>query len=107
MDFETGKKHIHCFVGFHLVINMLTTIHRDVMEPPDGWVGMLMFGNYKKGHLVISDLGIILPHQAGDIVFIRSWALKHYITSYEETERYVIVFSTTKSIFDWLERVTS
>jgi hypothetical protein len=103
MDSKTKKKLLHCFVGFHLVINMLTTIHRDVKEPPYGWVGMLVFGNYKDGHLCLSDLGITLPYEAGDVVFIRSWALKHFITAYEGTQRYVIVFSTTKSIFDWLQ----
>jgi hypothetical protein len=97
------KKLIHCFVGFHLVINMLTTIHRDVKEPPDGWVGMLVFGSYSDGHLCLPDLRIALPYKAGDIVFIRSWALKHFITAYKGTQRYVIVFSTTQSIFDWLQ----
>jgi hypothetical protein len=107
MDSRTGTKHLHCFVGFHLVINMLTTIHRDVKEPPDGWVGMLVFGNYTRGNLCLSDLGIALPYEPGDIVFIRSWALKHFITSYNGTQRYVIVFSTTKSIFDWLQTLVS
>ena len=107
MDSRTGVKHLHCFVGFHLVINMLTTIHRDVKEPPDGWVGMLVFGNYWNARLCLPDLGIVLPYEAGDIVFIRSWALKHFITAYKGTERYVIVFSTTKSIFDWLQTLIS
>jgi hypothetical protein len=104
---STRKKLLHCFVGFHLVINMLTTIHRDVKEPPDGWVGMLVFGSYSDGHFYLPDLGIILPYEAGDIVFIRSWALKHFISAYTGTQRYVIVFSTTQSIFDWLQNLAS
>ena len=106
-DSKSKRKLIHCFVGFHLVINMLTIIHQDVKELPDGWVGMLVFGNYKNGHLCLSDLGIALPYEAGDIVFIRSWALKYFITAYKGTQRYIIVFSTTKSIFDWLQTLTS
>ena len=82
-------------------------IHRNVKEAPDSWVAMLVFGNYTNGDLCLSDLGIALPYQAGDIVFIRSWALKHFITAYRGTQRYVIVFSTTKSIFDWVQTLVS
>jgi hypothetical protein len=107
MHSKTKEKRLHCFVGFHLVVNIFTTIHRDVKELPDGWVGMLVFGDYKDGHLFLPDLGIALPYKSGDVVFIRSWALKHFINAYQGTERYVIVFSTTKSIFDWLQRVVT
>jgi hypothetical protein len=98
---KTGQ-HIHCFVGLHLLVNILTTIHRDVKDPPEGWVAMLVFGNFKRGNLCIPDLGLKLLYQAGDIVFMRSWALKHFITEYKGDGRYVILFTTTYSIFQWL-----
>jgi hypothetical protein len=98
-----GKsQHMHCFVGLYLLVNILTTIHRDVKDPPEGWVAMLVLGNFRRGNLCIPDLGLKLLYQAGDIVFMRSWALKHFITQYEGDQRYVIVFSTTYSIFQWL-----
>ena len=104
MDLAQKKNHIHCFVGFYLVINILTTIHRDVQDPPDGWVGMLVFGDYRGGNRCIPDLGLALYYRPGDVVFMRSWALKHFITTYEGNQRYVIVFSTTRFIFNWFER---
>ena len=96
-------EHIHCFVGLYLLVNILTTIHRDVKDPPDGWVAMLVLGNFSRGNLCVPDLGLKLLYRAGDIVFMRSWALKHFITEYEGDGRYVILFSTTYSIFQWLD----
>jgi len=32
---------IQCFVGYYLLINILTTIHWDTKDPPDGWVAIV------------------------------------------------------------------
>jgi len=93
----------HCFVGHYLVINMFTTPHYDITDPPKGWVAMPVV-NYTNGNLVIPELGIIILYQSGDIVFIRPWMLLHFINEYSGPERFVIVFSTTYSIFEWLEK---
>jgi hypothetical protein len=93
-----------CFVGHYLVINMLTTPHYDTTDPPTGWVAMAIVGDYMDGQLVIPELGIVLPYCSGDIVFIRSWMLLHFIKEYSGPERFVIVFSTTYSIFEWLKK---
>jgi hypothetical protein len=94
----------HCFVGHYLVINMLTTPHYDTTDPPTGWVAMAIVGDYTDGQLVIPELGIVLPYRTGDIVFIRSWMLVHFIREYSGSERFVIVFSTTYSIFEWVRK---
>jgi hypothetical protein len=101
-DFKGGKRHIHCFMGVHLVVNWLATM--DGEDPPDGWVAMLVFGDFRDGNLCFPDLGVTLPFQVGDVVFMRSSALKQFILPYVGKERHVLVFSTNKSIFDWLER---
>jgi hypothetical protein len=95
---------IQCFVGYYLLVNMLTTLHRDVLDPPDGWVAMIVLGNYENGELVLPDIGVALPYKARDVVFIRSWALKHFIREFQGN-RYVLVFSTSSSIFEWLKMV--
>src|SRR5438045_4771663 len=75
---------------------MLTTPHRDVKDPPNGWVGILVVGSYTEGHLCIPELGIALPYQSGDVVYMRSWMLIHFITKYCGIQRYVILFATIK-----------
>ena len=95
---------IQCFVGYYLLVNMLTTLHRDVLDPPDGWVAMVVLGEYENGELCLPDIGVQLPYKARDVVFLRSWALKHFIREFQGN-RYVLVFSTSNSIFEWLKMV--
>ena len=47
---------IQCFVGYYLLVNMLTTLHRDVLDPPDGWVAMVVLGDYEDGELCLPDI---------------------------------------------------
>jgi hypothetical protein len=94
-----------CFVGYYLLINILTTIHRDTKNPPDGWVAIDALGNYQGAYLCIPDIGISSPYQEGDVVFFRSWALKHFVRHFQG-ERYVVLFSTSQSIFEWLNIIT-
>lgn len=101
---EYDPEQSHCFVGQHLLINMFTTPHYNVTDPPKGWVAMVVVGHYTDGNLVIPHLGIVIPYQSGDIVFIRAWMLLHFINEYRGSERYVIVFSTCYSIFEWLQK---
>jgi hypothetical protein len=96
---------IQCFVGYCLLINIWTTIRRDINDPPDGWVAMLVLGEFIEGHLYVPDLGISLPYKAGDVIFFRSWALK-YLISLFQGNRYVVLFSTTRQIFEWLETLS-
>ena len=74
---------LQCFVGYYLLVNVLTTIHRDVKDPPDGWVAMAVFGNYKNGELYLPDMKLSLSYKPRTVVFLRSWALRHFIGHFE------------------------
>jgi hypothetical protein len=95
---------VQCFVGYYLLFNMLTTYHYDNKDPPDGWVVMVVLGTFKGANLCFPEIGVALPYQARDVVFVRSWALKHFIRLFEGN-RYVIVFATSQHLFDWFEMV--
>lgn len=84
---------MQCFAGYYLVLNLQTLLHRDCMDPRNGWVAMAVFGDYEGGELYLPDLCIRLPYKKGDIVFVRSWALRHFVSAFKGV-RYVIVFST-------------
>jgi len=81
----------------------MTAPHRDVNDPPDGWVAMIAIGEFTGGHLYLPDINVALPHRNGDVIFFRSWVLKHFIQRYEGEYRYVIVFSTSHKNLQWLE----
>jgi hypothetical protein len=83
---------------------MLKTYHYDDMDPPDGWVVMVVLGTIKGANLCFPEIGVALPYQTRDVVFVRSWALKHFIQRFEG-KRYVIVFATSQHLFDWFEMV--
>ena len=100
---ECDPNRIQCFVGHYTLINMLTTPHWDTKDPPRGWVAMLVVGDFSEGELCIPELGIAFPYQSGDVVFLRSWMLMHFIKRYRGPERYVVLYATTYSIFEWLQ----
>jgi len=94
---------LQAFVGHYILINMLTTLHCDTNDLEDGWAVMIVLGVFKGGELVLPDLGISLPYRPGDVVFLRSKALYHFIKKFKGIERYVIVLSTPASVFKWAE----
>jgi hypothetical protein len=100
---ECDPNGIQCFVGHYTLINMLTTPHWDTTDPPRGWVAMLVVGDFREGELCIPELDVAIPYQSGDVVFLRSWMLLHFIKRYRGPERYVVVYATTYSIFEWLD----
>ena len=57
------------------------------------------------GGIVLPDLGVELPFQAGDVVFMRSWALWHFLKEYQGIEWYVIILSTSNALFNWSNRL--
>ena len=71
------------FTGTYVLLNMRTTLHRDVSDPPLGWAAMATFGSYEGGELCIADVQVKLPYRPRDIVFLRAWALKHFITKFK------------------------
>ena len=59
---------LQCFVGYYLVINLITTVHQDMKDPPDGWVAMVVFGDYEGGSLCFPDIGVELLYKSRDVV---------------------------------------
>jgi hypothetical protein len=78
---------IECFIDHTILVNMSTTINRDWTNLPQGWVCMVVLGEFTEGGIVLPDLGVELPFQAGNVVFMRSWALWHFLKEYQGIER--------------------
>jgi len=53
-------------------------------------VAMLVVGDFGERELCIPELGIAIPYLSGDVVFLRSWMLIHFIKRYCGPERYVV-----------------
>ena len=102
---DWDPSNIECFIDHTILVNMSTTIDRDWKNLPEGWICMVALGEFMEGGIVLPDLGVELPFQAGDVVFMRSWALWHFLKEYQGVERYVIVLSTSNALFNWSSRL--
>jgi hypothetical protein len=47
---------MQCFAGYYIVLNLQTLLHRDCMDPRNGWVAMAVFGDDEGGELHVPDL---------------------------------------------------
>ena len=66
---------------------------------------MVVLVEFTEGGIVLPDLGVELHFPAGDVVFIRSWAVWHFLKEYQGVERYVIILSTSNVLFSWSGRL--
>jgi len=96
---------LQCFLNYYFLFNVTTAPHRDIKDPPHGWAAMVVLGNFTWEDLCFPDLGIALPYQSRDIIFLSSSALKHFSRYFQGEFLYVIVFSMSHddAIFQWLE----
>jgi hypothetical protein len=61
-----------------------------------------LFGERNSGNLAWYGRAIPISGKQRDVIFVRSWALKHYIRTFEGS-RYVIVLATSQHLFEWIE----
>ena len=55
-----------CYSGIYVLVNMLTDIHRDLMDPKDGWVAMMVVGDcHSGGDLYLPDIDTQILYRPG------------------------------------------
>ena len=94
---------IQCFVSLFILCNVFSGPHFDVRDVPDGWAAMVVLGEHKDGHLYLPDVHASLPYRTRDVVFFRAALLDHF-SSVFEGKRYVLVFTNSQQLFEYLER---
>ncbi|KAJ3180432.1 Protein M3 [Geranomyces variabilis] len=57
----------------------------------DGWCVITCLGSFDNGNICLPDLGIKLPFSPGDVLFIRSFALHHFVEKWTGIERFALV----------------
>jgi hypothetical protein len=93
---------IQAFMGVYVLVDLRTEPPVDMMDPPEGWAAMVVLGKFEGGPLYLPDLKTAVPHQSCDVTFLRARLLQHFIGDYSG-ERYVLVFTTSTTIFKWLK----
>lgn len=76
--------------------------HKDAGDIRDGWVAMTCVGDFEDGLLVLPELNIKLEYLPGDVVFMRSSLVEHYISDYSG-HRTSMVFFTKGTTKEWMD----
>ncbi|RPA88375.1 hypothetical protein L873DRAFT_1605201, partial [Choiromyces venosus 120613-1] len=76
-----------------LVINANTNNHKDLEDVCHGWCAIVPLGDFEGGDACFPELGVRIACPPGSIIFMRSYAVEHYIGSFVGN-RYSIVHFT-------------
>lgn len=88
-----------CFLGTAVVGNKRVGPHKDVGDRRDGWVAMIVLGDFTGGEVVLPGLKVQLLHRPGDVIFFRSAVLEHFVAPFKG-ERTEVVFFTKNDLFE-------
>jgi len=88
---------------------MPTHAHRDVQDSRDGSNAIACFGSFTGGEFVIPGLKFKFLFQPGDVIFINSRLLQHFVTEWKlydfpdgtKRGRYSIVHFNHENIVEW------
>ncbi|KAJ3172311.1 hypothetical protein HDU87_007906 [Geranomyces variabilis] len=81
------------FAMLAVVANHRVDCHRDLKDAKDGWCVITCLGSFDNGNAVLPDMGIKVPFSPGDVLFVRSFALHHYVEQWTGSgaERFALV----------------
>ena len=85
------------FLAHALLRNLTVEPHKDRGDVKEGWVAMCCFGEFTGGEFVVPALNIRFCFKPGDILFLRSAVLEHYVTAIDGS-RSSMVFFTKKQL---------
>jgi hypothetical protein len=108
------SKNVRCgkwdaWTGRAVLANKPTHPHRDLGDWLLGLAVIACFGSFTGGEFVVPGLKVKFPFQPGDVIFIKSSLLTHFVTPWEPANspdgkrgcRFSIVHFTHQKIVDW------
>ena len=97
------------WTGRVILANALTHAHRHLRDSPEALTAIACFGSFSGGEVVLPNLRVKFPCQPGDVIFINSHLLEHFVTKWEPSNlpdgrkggRHSIVHFNHKDIVEW------
>lgn len=86
------------FSTIALVHELTVGPHMDDGDLGDGWAAMFVRGVFSGGDLVVPALGMKFPYKQGDLVFMRSSELEHYIDKWEGCRTGAVMFTKVTTV---------
>ena len=87
------------FTSRSLVMNANTNNHKDLQDVCLGWCAIVALGGFGGGDACFPQLGVKMECPPGSVVFMRSYAVEHYIGCYCGN-RYSVVHFTHQTVHD-------
>jgi hypothetical protein len=94
--------------GCAVLSNVDIYIHLDLSDHKRGLAAMAVFGRFKGGEVVIPSLKVKFPFQPGDILFVRSSDLIHFVMEWSPMdggERFCIIHYNHEDVVKYMEKV--
>ena len=86
--------------------NVDTHAYVDLSDEKCGLTATTVFGRLRGGHFVVPGLNVKFPFQPGDVIFIRSSVLTHYVTEWlpiDNGDRFSIVHFNQEDVVRYLK----
>ena len=93
------------FTSRSFIINVNTNNHKDLEDVCQGWCAIVASGGFSGGDACFPQLGVKMDCPPGSVVFLRSYAVEHYIGSYVGN-RYSVVHFTHQTVHDAYAEMT-
>jgi Oxygenase domain of the 2OGFeDO superfamily len=104
--FQTRRDGSDFSVKNAILVNLMTTDHRDKSDWVRGFAALLPVGEYTGGDLLLRQLGLRIESPPGCVQFIRGHELSHSITKWNG-RRFVIVSVIHEAVRKWaLEQIS-
>ncbi|KAI9769841.1 MAG: hypothetical protein M1840_003835 [Geoglossum simile] len=85
--------HRACFLGLALLRNLQVEPHKDISDIKDGYVAMVCFGDFCGGEFIVPELGLKLDFKPGDVIFLRSAVLEHFVAPFDGQRSSIVYFT--------------
>ncbi|KAJ3040876.1 hypothetical protein HDV00_010336 [Rhizophlyctis rosea] len=84
---------------FILVDDMESNQHKDALDAPNCLCGLVGLGEWT-GNVCLDELGVSVPFQQGDVLYLRSSHLSHSVNGVEGRKRFMGVFAVHEKIYE-------
>jgi len=92
--------------GMEVLWNVCTQLHTDRQDPIFSWACLCIFGGpFQGGEIYLPNVGLCIPMQPGDMVFLKGRVVRHVIKEWSGQQRISIPIFTHTSIWKMVKEL--
>ena len=94
------QTHRGTYIGLALLINKVTSPHKDSGDIKDGWTVTLCWGDFEGAYAVYPGLGKMFKQQPMDLMMTRASVLEHWNTDLTSGQRFCTAFFSKSNVME-------